>query len=86
MTPEFALPFEITSAAIGNLVELASKPIDEIVANVDQHFMSPPTAEEGANLLQSYSPSRVIPARAQFLLQEFFPEERSRERDTGLGR
>lgn len=44
------------------------------------------TAEEGAKLLESYYPARVIPARAQFLLQELFPEENKRDRDTGLGR
>ena len=43
------------------------------------------TAEGGVELLQSYYPSHVIPTRAKFLLQELFPEERSHERDPGLG-
>lgn len=44
------------------------------------------TAEEGIELLQSYYPARIIPARAQFLLQELFPDGRSRDRETGLDR
>lgn len=44
------------------------------------------TAKEGVELLESYYPARVIPARANFLLQELFPDEPKRDRDPGLGR
>jgi hypothetical protein len=44
------------------------------------------TAEEGIKVLESYYPARIIPARAQFILQELFPDGHPRGRDTGLGR
>jgi hypothetical protein len=44
------------------------------------------TAEEGIEVLESYYPARIIPVRAQLLLNELFPSERSRDRDLGLGR
>lgn len=44
------------------------------------------TAQEGIEVLESYYPARIIPVRAQFLLQELFPNKHSRDRDTGLGR
>jgi hypothetical protein len=40
------------------------------------------TAEEGIRVLESYYPTRIIPARAQFIIQELFPGERPRDRDT----
>ena len=44
------------------------------------------TAEEGIEILPSYYPARIIPPRAQFILQELFPNEHPRERDTGIER
>jgi len=44
------------------------------------------TAEQGVEILESYYPARVIPARSHFLLLELFPDELSSDRDLGLGR
>jgi hypothetical protein len=44
------------------------------------------TAEQGVELLESYYPARVIPARSHFLLLELFPDELSPDRDLGLER
>jgi hypothetical protein len=44
------------------------------------------TAEEGVQALDAFYPAKIIPARAQLLLQELFPSERSKDRDDGLGR
>jgi hypothetical protein len=44
------------------------------------------TAEEGINVLESYYPAWIIPARTQFVLQELFPDGHSRDKDTELGR
>lgn len=39
------------------------------------------TAEEGIEVLESYYPARIIPARVQFIVQELFPDEHPRDRD-----
>jgi hypothetical protein len=44
------------------------------------------TPEEGAEILEAYYPARIIPARAQLLLQELFPANLLKDRDSGLGR
>ncbi|MGC2174978.1 MAG: DUF6036 family nucleotidyltransferase [Acidimicrobiales bacterium] len=44
------------------------------------------TAEQGLDLLVSYYPSHRILPRVQFLLQEMFPEENEKSRDTGMSR
>jgi hypothetical protein len=42
------------------------------------------TAEEGIKVLESFYPSRIIPARAQFLLQELFTDNRSLDKGLDL--
>ena len=44
------------------------------------------TPEEGLDLLEKYYPARVIMPRVQFMLQEMFPEERSKDDDRGYSR
>jgi hypothetical protein len=44
------------------------------------------TAGQGLDLLVSYYPEHLILPRVQFLLQEMYPEELDKNRDTGLSR
>lgn len=66
------------------LASRTDRDIDDIKALYELCGLS--TAEEGVQLLESYYPASVIPARAQFLLQELFPIERSRAGDSDRGR
>jgi len=44
------------------------------------------SAEDGAKVLESFYPTRIIPARAHFLLQELFPDVPNRNGETGHDR
>jgi Nucleotidyltransferase of unknown function (DUF6036) len=65
------------------LASRTDRDIDDILSLYQLCGLS--TAKEGTELLESYYPARIIPVRDQLLLQELLPEEKSRDKDPGLG-
>ncbi len=76
-SPRHLLPMKL-------LASRTDRDIDDIKTLYKPYGLS--TAEEGIKLLESYYPARIIRARVQFIIQELFPDEHPRDRDTGLGR
>ena len=44
------------------------------------------TVQDGIDVLSSFYPAHLVPARVQFMLQEMFPERDGAGRDRGISR